>query len=252
MIPGINNSKSIQTIYEKYLKVCSDAVSKEEVFKTFKSNPDYTEVLEHCSYEIGNKYLTLIMWYNFQPKPFTIPFQNDTIGNPKLSQYGNLNVSPTTLQYMGVATNLIRQFKELSDYNIIEIGGGYGGQCKIMQDYCYINSYTIIDLHDPLYLQEKYLRTLNQVDKCNFLEHDDYKNYISKEYDLIISNYALSEMPREVQLDYVKNVCLISKHGYITCNDSVNGMELIKEKFSTFNISPDIEGERKTNFIITW
>ena len=38
-------------------------------------------------------------------------------------------------------------------------------------------------------------------------------------YDLVISNYAFSELKREVQEDYFANVVQKSKRGYFTYND---------------------------------
>jgi hypothetical protein len=43
--------------------------------------------------------------------------------------------------------------------------------------------------------------------------------------DLVISNYAFSELSRELQKQYLENVILPSKRGYITWNSSSVGHE---------------------------
>ncbi len=42
---------------------------------------------------------------------------------------------------------------------------------------------------------------------------------IQKDYDLVISNYAFTELPRPVQDIYLQKVILNSKRGYITYNE---------------------------------
>jgi hypothetical protein len=41
-------------------------------------------------------------------------------------------------------------------------------------------------------------------------------------YDLTISTFAFSELPRKIQLVYLKKVLLNSKHGYLIMNSGFN------------------------------
>ena len=41
---------------------------------------------------------------------------------------------------------------------------------------------------------------------------------IAEEYDLVISNYAFSELPKSLQIKYIEKVLIKSKRGYITMN----------------------------------
>ncbi len=250
-IKNINQGKAIQDIYTKYLRVCSDAATKEKVFVSFKSNPNYRTVLEHCSPQLGERHFDQILINN--PGLFDIEniFSNDKLGRPILSEYGALKCSPSTLQYINVVSNLMLKFKSLEGFSIVEIGGGYGGQCKVIQDIFSVKSYDLIDLAPVCALQIKYLTELKCIDKVRVFNAEDYLPLLKPKYDLVISNYALSEMPREVQLEYVKNVCLRSTHGYLTCNDKIEGVELIEKKYKVTREN-DIEGERKTNFILSW
>lgn len=243
----------IDEILNKYCEVCKRAAEDDSVFNTFKSHPDVLTVLEHASKDLGERYLQLIHKDNPWLLDIKAIWDNDKYGSPKLETYSIGDVlircSPTTLQYIGVVSNLIKEFSSLIELNIVEIGGGYGGQCKIIQDIYDVCSYDLIDLEEVILLQEKYLKKLNCFSNVNVFS--DLK-YAAIKYDLVISNYALSEVSEKEQLEYVRRILLNSKHGYITCNSPLNGMNLIEDKFDTFRILKDIEGERDTNYIIIW
>jgi hypothetical protein len=236
-------------ILEKYLKVCKDSVSDDQVFDTFKSNPDYCEVLEHLNKKLGQVHLDAIKKYN--PDILLNPniWLNDVYGSPRMEHYGDCAASPTTIQYISVASNLKYRFNSLDDFSIVEIGGGYGGQAKIIYDLWNIKKYHSIDLYEATLLQEKYISKF----KYNNFAAFPYNDFVFDDYDLFISNYAVSEVSPEDQYWYVTEVMLRCKRGYITCNQPLNGMELLKEKFGhTFVITKDIVGEREDNYVITW
>lgn len=234
-----------------YLKVCKDAVENDEVFAVFKSLPAYRKILEHTSMELGRRYFNSV-YYDFPHWFSEAPFlDNDKFGHPLRYKYispdGVITASPTTLQYVYVLARLIELCGSLDRKKIVEIGGGYGGQCKIIHD-CFIpHSYDIVDLVGVDKLQQKYLMKFGiEVLTWPGCWPRDYL------YDLVISNYALSEVTEPTQTKYVRDILLNCSHGYLTCNGPIHAMQEIKDKFPTFKISPDIEGERKENFIITW
>lgn len=248
----------VDVILNKYLEVCKKACEDDEMFRKFKSQEDYKQVLEHLTKGIGENHLRLIEKNNPDLLYIHDFFKNDLIGTPTLEELVTregevIKCSPTTLQYISVLCNLIDLYGGLSSFNIVEVGGGYGGQCKIINDFNRVESYTIVDLEEAGALQEKYLTYFNINDNLIILNDLEYKSFLKNEYDLFISNYAITELKDSEQLEYVKNICLKSKRGYITCNSELVGMNLIKNKFAnTFRISKDIDGERATNFVITW
>nr|WP_302184702.1 putative sugar O-methyltransferase [Planktothrix pseudagardhii] len=104
----------------------------------------------------------------------------------------------------------------LDNCNICEIGVGYGGLCRIISSYFHVKSYTLVDLKPVLLLAQRYLdhfplnttliyKTMNELRKDS--------------YDLVISNYAFTEIRREVQQVYLEKVLLSAKRGYITYNE---------------------------------
>ena len=98
--------------------------------------------------------------------------------------------------------------------DIVEIGGGYGGQCLIISKVFNFNSYTIIDLKEPSALQRRYLdyHKVPNV-RCITPEVLEFNNI-----DLCISNYAFSEIARPFQDMYIEKVIMPAKKGYLTCN----------------------------------
>jgi hypothetical protein len=240
--------------YSKYLKICRDAVNNEKAFNNFKSNPNYRQILEHVSYEQGLDYIEEITKYNKNLLKDYPEFCNDKVGNPTIHNYKEIGmVSPTTLRYIKVLSDLLKLFKKLKNKNIVEIGGGYGGQCKIIYNYTSPKSYTLIDLPEVLLLSEKYLKQYN-ISNTIFR---NINNISEIKYDLCISNYSFTEIDRRYQDLYTEKIIKNSDCGYITCNflsQFSNRMNLneIKALRSDFEILPEVPLTAPDNLIYTW
>lgn len=211
-----NNSNSV-SFNTGYPKVCMDAYENDEVFNIFKTIPEYTQILEHTSVEFGQNYIDIIKRDN----PWLLESEllnkfktNDLYGSPTIHQYDDFAIAPSTLRYIKVLSDLTKLFGPLDGFKIAEIGGGYGGQCKIINDCYNIKGYHIIDLHQVNMLSGKYL---NKLDVKN-VRHSTNDNLNIEEYDLIISNYAYTELDRNLQDVYKKHVIDGASNGYITCN----------------------------------
>jgi hypothetical protein len=204
-------------IYKRYTDLCLKAVKDSEVFKTFKGHENCSYMLEHVTYEQGLGYLSEIK--RLQPKLLNhieCFATNDSLGSPQTYWYEELNMelSPSTLRYVKVLADLMTHFGSLDGLDIVEIGVGYGGQCKIINDYFVPKSYTLVDLPEVLDLAKKYLT-------CHGIENTVLRSHLSDlqtPYDLCISNYAFTEISRQNQDFYVKNIINHSAKGYITCN----------------------------------
>ncbi len=218
---------------EGYPQVCVSASIDNKIFNNFRRNIIYTQILEHVSQKQGKQYLDLIL----DDKEILDSFEeyklNDRFGNPKKYNYPKIGeISPSTLRYIKVLSDLKKYFGSLDDYNMCEIGVGYGGQCRIINVNFSPSSYTLVDIKAALSLAQRFLDNyiINSV-----LAFTTMNELFSKEYDLVLSNYAFTELPRNIQDVYLKKVILNSKRGYITYNDinpsyfnSYKAQELIK------------------------
>ncbi len=204
-------------IYEKYINCINSFINNDIDSWSFKSNPDYCEVLEHVSENLGREYLLEIknrfdVFFNTH-KNYLIELchTNDLYGKTVKHEFDNFTIcSPTNLRYILHSLLILKYMEEcdLNNVNVIEIGGGYGGLCffvcKLSKLFnININTYTIFDLHAALILQKKYIEIFNigvNVNYCdiNNIENNEKLNVNS----FLISNYAFSEISSELQDKY--------------------------------------------------
>ena len=246
---------------QKYKNACQMAALNDFYFNFFRNNSDYTEILEHVSEDQGKLYKQYLdanfPEYLSKLEKFK---ENDTYGSPAVFNYEGIGkISPTTLRYIKVLSDLKQLCGSLENFNIIEIGVGYGGQCKVISDFFNIQNYYLIDLDESLNLAEKYLNKLN-VKNVKVVRPNEIVS-LDKKFDLIISNYAFTEISRSIQEFYLNNILLKSTHGYITCNfiskdwriDSYSLQEL-EQKLSNFNTkrAEEFPLTHKDNLILCW
>lgn len=258
MISLENNLKETwligQTTRDNYVQACKDAVSSDIFFDNFKKDPRYTEILEHSGYkymgdvffnEINTKYPHLLGVYeNFK--------KNDLYGNPEKYTWDGLETSPGTLRYVKTLGEIEKKIGNLNGMNVVEIGGGYGGQCLVLSQYFDMKSYKIYDLEEAGLLAKKYLNKFN----IELEIGDLYKD--CGEVDLVISNYAFSECSANIQDEYIEKVIKKSKHGFVTINAFMPSLErnndvLIKMFGELFGqVECQRENYQHPNYVITW
>lgn len=220
----LSTSLSDNQIYPDF---CIKASIDSELFSNFRRNNIYRQILEHVSVEQGFNYLDEITNNNKGLLENIDNFkQNDNWGNPELFDFRGIEkISTTTLRYIKVLGDLINLFGKLDNYKICEIGVGYGGQCRIIDSINLPSEYTLVDIKPALMLTQRYLDNyiLNSVVKYKTMNELN-----TKDYDLVISNYAFTELPRNIQEVYLNKIILNSKKGYITYN------EITPESFNSF------------------
>lgn len=123
-------------------------------------------------------------------------------------------------------------FGDLNNLKICEIGVGYGGQARIIfAKFPKVASYAFVDLQSVLNLSKKYLSNFSDISaKMDFYTLD---NLGENDYDLVISNYAFSELNRTIQELYLDKIINRSKHGYITYNE-ISGDSLASYKIGEY------------------
>lgn len=214
-------------------EISYNAVNDDNMFRIFKQNKKFVDILEHVTYEQGLDYISEIKRYQYKHYDWNIFLENDIIGSPLVYDYHNqlselkmniYHISPTTLRYICFGLKILEYVKQNSkdEIDIVEIGGGYGGQCKILYDLFKVNnirikSYTIIDLDGVSKLQNKYLTKLGLTNIIT-LSNTECIEKLYNNYDLCISNYALGEFEKNIQNFYINNVLLRCQRHFITWN----------------------------------
>ena len=201
----------------EYRQFCYSAATDDKVFSTFKRNPIYCKFVEHVTYDEGKAYLEYVQakypslldaWEAFS--------RNDQVGSPITYTYPKLgSASPNTLRYIKISAEVGELFGDLTDKKILEIGVGYGGQCKTISDSYAFAEYVLLDMPEPLALTARYLATQN-VSNLRFIASEDA---VAEEFDIVISNFAFSECNRDVQDAYLEKYILKSKAGYMLLNN---------------------------------
>lgn len=252
---------------DAYPALCHAAAEEESFFKDFRRNFIYNTVLEHVPQYQGQEYLDVIKkndklkytdadWDNFR--------QNDLYGNPRVFPYEVNNktmvLSPTTLRYAKVLQDVVTLFDTEKIKSVAEIGIGYAGQCRMMTSYVpSIEKYSLFDLPEVLGLAKRYLGKFGDtvVNKANFVDATNMKE-TDESYDFVISNYAFSELIRDVQDCYLKEVILKSKAGYMTWNslscDVLDGYTLdeLLKLIPGSSVIPEEPLSATNNCIIIW
>lgn len=136
----------------------------------------------------------------------------DLIGRPTTFSFGNFGViDPSTIKYVFIKSLLLKTFdlNSKTGLQIVEIGGGYGGQAAsflLTED---IKKYTIIDLPEVVSLAQKFLSRLGFGVGSNlaFFDVSQMLRMSNKEtFDLGIADSSLAELSYELQVEYFDRV----------------------------------------------
>jgi hypothetical protein len=202
-----------------YINTCEKIVENDENFSNFKSSEKYNIILEHVDQELGLQYFDHIQKFGKEiyEEKFDNFFENDLIGNPRQFLYGDKKISPTTLRYIKNVLDLSSICGDQEISKIVEVGGGYGGLCKTLSVLCNFEKYINVDLPQVLKIQQKYLKNFSEIyPKIEFVSCNELED--TSNIDLFISNYSLSELTIETQLNYYNKLIKNSKLIYITYN----------------------------------
>ena len=203
-----------------FLNSVRAALDDGDKFRMFKRLPGI-ETIEGVPPTQGAEYRDIVLHQTPDLLVYLDKFkENDKYGDPKTSEYQEGMMSPTTWRYIKVLSDLQVLFGDLADWDIVEIGAGYGGQCKIINDVYDIGSYTIYDLGPVSELIRKYLVETGTEALCE-ISTPDFRRMDradARTYDLAISNWAWSECTKQMQDLYIEHILRRSKRGYVTFN----------------------------------
>jgi len=250
-------SDSDNGVYPEYAQRISQDANK---FADFKRTPIYRQVLEHVSERQGTEYIRQIQgkWPELLGDIGRFKL-NDQVGRPILYKYEGLgSISPTTLRYLKVAADLRELFGDLTDFDVAEIGCGYGGQFLVTDMLWQLHSWTLFDLEPVLQLISRYLEC-HLIDSCYRTTTLNRFDSRSARFNLAISNYAFSELPKKLQLKYISKVLGKAERGYMTMNSGKNGADEsrmsiaeIREHFPDLEILSEVPLTAADNYILVW
>jgi putative sugar O-methyltransferase len=198
-----------------YLEICSLARERDDVYQKFRSCKEYTEILEHVSRELGHKYLRILEEDDWIFDHLSQLLESD-IGSPQRYTYPGLGrIAPSYLRYAKVAGDLYSLFGSLDGFSITEIGVGYGGQCVTLKKLFEVKRYELFDLEPALGLANRYIQDA----RLNLLlGNHTAPTKLPNKSDLLISNYAFSELVRNLQDQYLTYIIQNSPRGYVIYN----------------------------------
>lgn len=206
-----------------YLSSCREAARNENMFVNFKQDARYRQILEHVSFDESKQYLNELKVSIEEVKKSLDSFkENDMYGNPDLFEYDQIGqISPTTIRYIKNTFDISTYFDVSEIKNIVEIGGGYGGLCKVLSSIIDFENYVLFDLPEVNELSQKYISKFeNLKDKVQSFSLDQLTEIDG--IDLLISNYAFSEVSADIQNQYYEKVIKKSKNIYMVFNQISN------------------------------
>ena len=203
---------------------------------SFKTNNKYCGILEHVSFEYGEKYLNLILteFSNINiDKIINYCALNDKYGNPRKEYFSinnfNIHCSPTSLRYVYHSLLILKYIETNNCNNIVEVGCGYGGLCLAINFFTSefnvkLHKYYMIDLKEPLELIEKYISKHKEYIYMDIEYHDNitYGKNIQTNNLFFISNYCYTEISNEHNKNYTDILLPKIKNGFIIWQNGGN------------------------------
>jgi len=224
------NEMSTSANVREWIDSCQLGGNDDLFFQRFRSSPAFLQIVEgspkvsavwNLKRLLKNEYflnaLSLICTSDYAG----CPVNQVLIKDEKESLIRSVN--PTTLRYANNAANCIDIFGRnifSDDLNIYEIGAGYGGECKIFNDYAMsiyskpLSNWSVFDLPSSFSLIKKFLNRFGY--KAGFQSLDDVSG--SDRLSLVMSNAALSEMRGALLEKYMNNCVSHASHGYFITN----------------------------------
>lgn len=239
-----------------YPDFCRRASQDSRVFATFRSDDRYREILEHLSENQGYEILAQMKTDGGQflnDESLSAVALNDRVGGPPvLSSVAGHMISPTTIRYLKIASD-IERFFDLSKINsIAEIGVGYGGQIRVLDALGIGTHYALFDLPPVLDLASRYL-------ECFVLRGSYSIQTLNTTHllhpSLVISMYALSELPRELQMVYLTKVLRQASAGFLIMNDCWDFDRLTRDEWASklgATILPEKPTTAEGNYVLIW
>ena len=245
-----------------YTGLVEKALEDPMTYANFRRNYHYRVILEHVDFTLGKKYLDELNDENRKMLMRSIRIRSlNSPGNPRLFKFKDLGLySPTSIRYMHVAQQLEKLFGQNFGRDIAEIGIGFGGQYAVLSEKFEIDTYTFLDLSPVVALSKKVL-----TDSGSWKSNARVGSVLNPDIDrcdLVISNYAFSELPSSIQKKYIDGVLVKASRGFLIMNSGrSDNSGRSKGKFNLaelsrllppFEVIEEFPQTGSDNYIIVW
>jgi hypothetical protein len=253
-----------------YPEVALKAALNSNDFNCFRQNKHYRRILEHTSLDQAHAYFDKIRSID-ESELQILDKLTDTFsgfGSPVLDYFKPLGkrIPLSLIRYfkigIDIKTHLVNNLENFQSKSlkIVEIGCGYGGQALVLSELLNISDYTFVDLWQVNLL----ITRVMELD-CPVFQYSTHTlNTIkppSINYDIVVSNYAFSELSVNLQNKAIANILQYSTLGYMIMNNGLDGNYGTITNYSQDQLSKRIEKlmfipeEPKTgpsNYIAIW
>lgn len=179
-----------------YLAACKLAATDDEAFATFRSEPHISTIIENTPQWWADKAMAA------------------------------MGMTPTMVRYW-YTVDLIERLIGIMRGVVVEIGGGYGGMCRVISERWELDDYIIYDLPEVTLLQKRYLKQYG-VDFSPAQVSD--QTYGVR---LCISWCAWSELSYDLRVEYAEKVISRCDHFFICSNyNKKEDLEILSKYFT--------------------
>lgn len=241
------------SIYSEYENYIYSIVATDDTFQEsdFKSNPKYTNILEHVNKQTGIEYLKKIEeeypQITFEDMKEFINI-NDKYGSPEKTIFTTSNskliyCSPSCMRYIYHSLKILEHLANcqmadkrrkkndstlppaaVNPTSIIELGGGYGGLYLAINTFApkmgvVIDKYYIIDLPIVTVLIKKYLFLHKDVLSIplEIFDNSTYQEHLNVKNAFLVSNYYFTEINENERNKYTETIIKNNvMNGFIT------------------------------------
>jgi putative sugar O-methyltransferase len=210
---GLNSDSEDLGSYIDFLeKVNQD----NKIFENFRDDEAYKGVVETVRELLARKYYEKLIKSFTHKQIYEYCSLLNSPGNPELTLINGDYFSNIALRYLTTAFDIKTHYGNNKIRKIVELGVGFGGQAIMLNQFFNIDKYTFVDLKAANLLTEKFLSLTDVSFEKKFCSIDSVEE---DEYDLFISNFGYSELPKKYQKLAHKKFIKNSKYGYMIVNN---------------------------------
>jgi hypothetical protein len=199
-------------------------ITDDILFSNFRRDPDYGKILSGDPYVVGEDAIFNLKAINELDNYLTNKseiIRNNLIGNPLIYDYPEIGEdNPSTLMYYYTTLTIKNLLNDYKPKKIVEIGGGYGGLCRLISSFIGFDEYIIIDLPDVINLTKKYLDNYPELsNKITYISCENLNTLIPiHNVDLTIANSSLAELDHTTQKLYINKAFKDTKFAHVIWN----------------------------------